>query len=204
MRVLIIDYGMGNLSSVSRALEECGVREVIISHEEKEFDICTHAILPGVGAFPDAMDNLYKSGLVNRIKELALVEKIPLLGICLGMQLLATEGLENIKTDGLNLIPGKITPLIPQKYERIPHVGWNEIHQTKTHPIFNNIPDESDFYFVHSFQYQTDDEQYQLAYTPYCNKFTSIVAKDNVVGAQFHPEKSSVLGFQFLKNFLEL
>src|SRR4051794_33087562 len=123
MKVLIIDYGMGNVGSVKRAIEECGMSNVIISNLHSDFDDCTHAILPGVGAFPDAMKNLERFGLVNKIKTIALEDKIPFLGICLGMQLLATIGTEVEEYPGLNLIPGKVVLLSSTTNERIPHVG---------------------------------------------------------------------------------
>lgn len=202
MRVLVIDYGMGNLGSVKRAVEECGVSDVTISNRDEDFELCTHVILPGVGAFPDAMSNLHKTNLVNRIRKLAVEEKIPFLGICLGMQLLASSSVEKRFTEGLGLIPGEVVLLNPTGGERIPHVGWNEIYQTAQHPIFMNIPDKSDFYFVHSFHFKSAGHMYEIAKTPYCGSFTSVIAKDNIIGTQFHPEKSSTLGFQLLKNFL--
>jgi glutamine amidotransferase len=202
--VLIIDYGMGNLGSVKRALEECGAAEVVISHNESDFDICTHAILPGVGAFSDAMQNIKNAHLNQRIRRLALEEKIPFLGVCLGMQLLATTGNEYGVTQGLNIIPADVNPLQPLNGERIPHVGWNEIHIASGHPVFEGIPDKSDFYFVHSFHVSVKDSQYALATTPYCGSFASVIGNENVIGVQFHPEKSSFAGFRLLKNFLLL
>lgn len=205
MKVLIIDYGMGNLGSVKRALEECGVDNVIISHEHADFDDCTHAILPGVGAFPDAMKNLESFGLVEKIKSLALDEKIPFLGICLGMQLLASFGTEITEQPGLNLIPGEVVLLSSPTGERIPHVGWNEIHfENKANKILEGIPDKADFYFVHSYHFIPQQKEHALTNTPYCGNFVSAIRSSNIVGTQFHPEKSSTMGFQLLKNFLNL
>lgn len=202
--ILVIDYGMGNLGSVKRALEECGATEVIISHYESDFDRCTHAVLPGVGSFRDAMKNLHAQNLVSRIRKLTMEEKVPFLGICLGMQLLATRGEEHGLTEGLDLIPGTVRMLNPLMDERIPHVGWNEIHIVQNTPIIENIPDNSDFYFVHSFHFEVDKQENITATTPYCGAFTSVVANQNIMGTQFHPEKSSFAGFQVLKNFLAL
>lgn len=203
MAVLVIDYGMGNLGSVKRALEECGANEVVISSESSDFDTCTHAILPGVGSFADAVLNLKKSNLTDRIKKLALEEKVPLLGICLGMQLLASDGKEHGNSEGLNLIPGTVIPLMPISNERVPHVGWNEIQHHSSHQLLDSIPNNSDFYFVHSYHFQAIHPDHIIAHTPYCGNFTSMVAYNNIMGVQFHPEKSSKAGFQLLRNFLK-
>lgn len=205
MKVLIIDYGMGNVGSVKRAIEECGVDNVIISHQHSDFDDCTHAILPGVGAFPDAMKNLENFNLVDKIRSLALEDNIPFLGICLGMQLLASFGTEVTEQAGLNLIPGKVVLLSSPTNERIPHVGWNEIFlENKVDQILEGIPDKADFYFVHSYHFIPQQKEHILSITPYCGSFVSTVRSSNIVGTQFHPEKSSIMGFQLLKNFLNL
>jgi glutamine amidotransferase len=202
--IVIIDYGMGNLGSVKRAFEECGATDVVISHYESDLDQCTHAVLPGVGSFKDAMKNLHEAGLVTRIKKLAAEDKVPFLGICLGMQLLASEGEEHGITEGLDLIPGKVKLLESKTKERIPHVGWNEIHKSADHPVLDSIKDKTDFYFVHSYHFDVTNEADVVSRTPYCGQFTSIVARDNIYGTQFHPEKSSLAGFQLIKNFLAL
>jgi imidazole glycerol-phosphate synthase subunit HisH len=203
MKVLIIDYGMGNVGSVKRAIEECDVDNVVISHQHSDFDDCTHAILPGVGAFPDAMKNLESFGLVKKIKSLALDDKVPFLGICLGMQLLATKGTEVSEQEGLDLIPGRVELLSSSTKERIPHVGWNEIHyQNPSDSFLQGVPDKADFYFVHSFHFVPQLNEHVLAKTPYGGNFVSIVRSSNIIGTQFHPEKSSTMGFQLLKNFL--
>lgn len=200
--VLVIDYGMGNTGSVKRALEECGATEVVISHYEEDFDRCSHAILPGVGSFADAMRNLQEASLVRRIRKLALEDKVPFLGICLGMQLLADSSEEHGQSVGLGLIPGEVKLFQPTNGERVPHMGWNEINIINGHPILENVEDKSDFYFVHSYHYNAAQPDTVIATTPYCGTFTSVVAKNNVMGTQFHPEKSSFAGFQIIKNFL--
>lgn len=203
--VLIIDYGMGNTGSVKRALEECGASEVVISNYEEDFDRCTRAILPGVGSFADAMKNLQEAGLVKRIQKLALEDKIPFLGICLGMQLLASVSDENGPSEGLNLIPGEVKLLRPLNRERIPHVGWNELEfENRPNPVLKGIKNRSDFYFVHSYHFIPKNTDHILTTTPYCGKFASMVGTGNIIGAQFHPEKSSTTGFQLLRNFLNM
>lgn len=205
MKVLIIDYGMGNVGSVKRAIEECGVSNVIVSRNHSEFDDCTHVILPGVGAFPEAMANLEQLGLDKKIKELCSDSNVPLLGICLGMQLLATMGTEIEKKNGLNLIAGEVTMLSGSSTERIPHVGWNELHYARPKDsMLLDIPDQGDFYFVHSYHFTPVNKDCILTVTPYCGQFVSMVRLKNIIGVQFHPEKSSTLGIKMLKNFLSI
>jgi imidazole glycerol-phosphate synthase subunit HisH len=202
--VAIVDYGMGNIDSIARVIEECG-GSALISHNPVDFETATHIILPGVGSFSTAMESLSKLNLVHVLKTQVMKYKIPFLGICLGMQLLATKGHEGGDHDGLNLIEGEIVLLKTQNIqERIPHVGWNEVFFEKQSPLFNNIETGKDFYFVHSYHYICKDKQDILAYTPYCGKFVSIIGRENIFGTQFHPEKSQRLGFQLIKNFLDI
>ncbi len=201
MRALIVDYEMGNLGSVKRSLEECGA-EVIVSKDPKDLDSASHVVLPGVGAFHDGMANLKQYGWIPTLKK-AAKDRIPILGICLGMQLLAEKGYEGGEMQGLGFIPGEVKRLTPKMPgERIPHVGWNEVHQTKTSPLFEGITSGTDFYFVHSYYFFPVNKNHAIATTPYCGNFTSAVATENIFGIQFHPEKSSKPGFQLLKNFL--
>lgn len=205
MSILVIDYGMGNLASVKRAFEECGA-EVFISDDPKSVSHASKIVLPGVGSFAMAMNNIRASGWFDSIK--TSVEKgMPMLGICLGMQLLADEGEEHGSTKGLGLIAGKIQHFSthPQKPElRIPHVGWNEISGKKDDILLNGIDNGTDFYFVHSYYFNAGNDNHVLARTPYGDDFASIVRKDNVWGTQFHPEKSSLPGFQLIRNFLSV
>ncbi len=199
----IVDYGLCNLDSVYRAVEECSGKPFIVDNP-KDFSDFDHIIIPGVGSFSDAMKNLEKQGLIDLICEEAIVNKTPILGICLGMQLLASLGTEIEEKKGLNLIEGVILRLEPAKTnERIPHIGWNEVNFKNPSELLLGIDSGSDFYFVHSYYFDCHEE-YKIATTPYANNFPSVVGKDNVFGVQFHPEKSQQLGFKILKNFLSI
>ena len=156
METAIIDYGMGNLLSVQRAFEKCGSDAVIIDNPLELRD-AEHIVLPGVGAFPDAMDNLRKNGWIEELNRAVLEKETPILGICLGMQLLADKGYEVRECDGLGYIPGEIVRFTQtQEKERIPHVGWNEILKREDSPLFDGIADGTNYYFVHSyFRWQT-------------------------------------------------
>ncbi|MFH0898462.1 MAG: imidazole glycerol phosphate synthase subunit HisH [bacterium] len=202
--VLVVDYKMNNLGSLRRSLELCG-GNVVISDHPQDLEGANKIILPGIGAFPDAMRNLTHQGWIPALKKEVLENKKPLLGICLGMQLLADVGFEVEKCTGLGLIPGHVKKLVStHSHERIPHVGWNEISIIKKNKLFETIPQGSDFYFVHSYHIFPDDKDVIVCTTPYCTSFVSAVNKDNIFGVQFHPEKSSSLGFTLLKNFLEM
>ena len=205
MQIVIIDYGMSNLGSITNALGECGGENVIVSDDPRKLKVATHIILPGVGSFKDGIDNLVKSGFKDAIRDAVCQDNIPILGICLGMQLLADKGFEGGEVEGLGLIPGIVDRLKPaSKSQRIPHVGWNEVSITKSSSLFAGIPTGTDFYFVHSYHFIVKNEANVLATTPYCGSFTSAVGKNNIYGTQFHPEKSQRPGFQLLKNFINL
>lgn len=202
--IAIIDYGMCNLDSVSRAVEECGGLPVV-TDQKREIELASHIILPGVGAFPEAMHNIKQRSLDQILREQVLERHIPLLGICLGMQLLASKGLEFTETNGLDLVPGTVDRFDPSNEEiRIPHVGWNEVYPTRPSNLFDGIPPGKDFYFVHSYHFCPSDNADVLATTPYGTGFVSAVQRELVFGIQFHPEKSQRLGFALLKNFLAL
>lgn len=203
MHVVIVDYGMGNLGSISRAVSECGADTVTISGDHDEIDACDKLILPGVGAFGDGMKNLDESGLTEVIRDQVNSQKKPLLGICLGMQLLATWGNEGGEIRGLDIVPGVVQRLVPATTdERIPHIGWNEVHTLGDGPLFYGIEQDSDFYFVHSFHFIPKENKDCIGVTPYCGSFVAAVHHGSAWGVQFHPEKSSILGFAVLKNFI--
>jgi glutamine amidotransferase len=202
--VAVVDYGMCNLDSVRRAVEECG-GTVVVTDQARDLKTANRIILPGVGAFPEAMRNIKALSLDRVLYEQAIEENIPLLGICLGMQLLASKGWEGKETDGLGLIPGDVRRLEPFGTDtRIPHVGWNEVHPTQESPLFRNISSGKDFYFVHSYHFCPENDVHILAHTPYAGRFVSAVQSGSVFGVQFHPEKSQKTGFQLLKNFLAI
>ena len=201
--ILIVDYGAGNLDSIVRAVEECGAR-ARVSALPCDVARAPRLILPGVGAFGDAMRNLHAADLVTPLRERALEAKIPFLGVCLGMQLLASRGEENGLNDGLDIIAGAVVRLQPQNGERIPHVGWNEVRFGPDCPLGHGLEENKDFYFVHSYHFQTENSKDVAAQTPYSGEFASVVGRENVWGTQFHPEKSQKNGFALLKNFLAL
>ena len=202
--VAIVDSGLCNLDSITRAVQECGGRPVVVS-DGRALARPTRIILPGVGAFPDAMRQLKERSLVEPLVELVRERDVPLLGICLGMQLLASKGHEVCETDGLGLIDGEVTRLEPRSSnDRVPHVGWNVVSRVRDCPLFNGIVDGCDFYFVHSYHLRPRDAAASVGCTPYAGGFTSAVQSGLVFGVQFHPEKSQKAGFRLLKNFLQL
>ncbi|ABB14525.1 imidazole glycerol phosphate synthase subunit HisH [Carboxydothermus hydrogenoformans] len=196
---VVVDYEMGNLLSVTKALEELGYKPSVTSDPRKilEEDL---VVLPGVGAFRDAVRNLKEKGLFLALKERASLNR-PILGICLGMQLFFTKSYEDGEYEGLDLIPGEVVRF--QKAPKIPHMGWNNLVPVDTtHELFKNLPDYY-VYFVHSYYAQTDS-RYVLAYTEYGEKFPAAVRRGSIIGFQFHPEKSGPVGRQILKNLREM
>ncbi|MEA2460100.1 MAG: imidazole glycerol-phosphate synthase subunit HisH [Actinomycetota bacterium] len=203
-KVAIVDHGMCNLDSIARAIEKCG-GEAHITDRPKDLEVANRIVLPGVGAFPDAMENLETAGLAEAIKEQVIEQRIPLLAVCLGMQLLMESSEEVRETKGLGLVQGTVKRLEPNgSQDRIPHMGWNELRLQKEEPLFAGVPEGADFYFVHSFVVTGVPDEEVVATTPYCGGFVSALAKDNIRGVQFHPEKSQRVGFKLLSNFLSI
>jgi glutamine amidotransferase len=211
-QVVVIDYGVGNLLSVQHSLEYCGA-EVILTADHEKILTAKRAILPGVGAFANAMQSLKDLNLIETIQELAQ-RKIPLLGICLGMQLLFDESDEFGITVGLGLIPGRVIPVpnkdVFNKIQKIPHIGWtslthsNNLDCWKNTILQDNFEDES-VYFVHSFMALPNDPSHRIADCFYGgHKIASVVRRDQITGCQFHPEKSGEAGLKVLRKFISL
>jgi glutamine amidotransferase len=200
--VAVVNYGVGNLDSVARAVEECGGNPIITS-SSRDLASVNYIILPGVGSFAAGMHNIRKRELDKELAEQVIGNRIPFLGICLGMQLLATNGWEVEETPGLGWIEGEVVQFESSDPQiRIPHVGWNEVDFINSSSLFEELPSRKDFYFVHSYHFVCRNKENELAKTPYCGGFTSVVGKENIFGVQFHPEKSQKVGFQILRNFL--
>ena len=203
-RVAIVDSGVCNLDSVRRAVELCNAEPVLVTDGTGLAGV-DRIILPGVGAFAEAMRNLTETELDRALDEEVLQRGIPFLGICLGMQLLATQGRENGPTKGLGWIEGEVRRLVPGCNDsRVPHMGWNEVRHDGSPTLFEGIPSGTDFYFVHSYHLQCEHHEDVAARTPYCGEFTSSVQHDLIFGVQFHPEKSQRHGLRLLRNFLSL
>ena len=199
----IIDYGMGNLASVQNALNHLEVENKIIS-DPTALKKCEKLILPGGGAFRDSMQNIHDSGMYETICQLVKEEKKPLLGICLGMQVLFEAGQEDGYTPGFGFLKGQVIPMTNPSI-RIPHIGWNQLEKAQDHPVFNNTSDRPFVYFVHSYYASDMDSQDLLGYCHYGPyQIPGLVYHENVLGAQFHPEKSAVTGNKLLKNYLEM
>ena len=201
--IAIVDYGVGNLFSLNSSLQMIGA-ESVVTADEAVLRSADKILLPGVGAFEDAAGKLRESGLADLLKELAAEGK-PLLGICLGMQMLFEKSFEYGEHEGLGLIPGNVRPIrdvIPAEY-KIPHIGWNGLHFRKENPLFKYLKEGDCVYFVHSF-YASDCEDSIVATSEYGAELTAAVAKGNVYGCQFHPEKSGNVGLAILKAFNEL
>ena len=202
MKVAIINYGMGNLNSVRRSFEEIGADVVIANHPSCLYEV-DRIVLPGVGAFAEGMAHLNQGGWVTALNDVVNIHKKPLLGICLGMQMLASKGYEGAATEGLDFIAGEVRRIdLIGCDERIPHIGWNEVRYKSESVMFNSIPNASDFYFVHSYAFVPTNSSNLIATVDYGCELTAIVSSNHVFGCQFHPEKSSKAGRQMLKNFM--
>jgi glutamine amidotransferase len=198
----IVDIGIANLGSIDRTL--CEIAEhVTIVREAGDLVAVDRLVLPGVGAFPVAMERLAAAGLVDSIRHFALVDEKPVLGICLGMQLLASTGEEHGLTAGLDLIGGKVRMFRRSNESRVPHVGWNSLSLLGRSELFDGVPEGVDVYFIHSYVLDLEDRGNLVATSTNGETFTAAVQSGSVMGVQFHPEKSSHIGRHILRNFCE-
>lgn len=200
MKIGIINYGMGNLTSVNNAIVAAGGNAAILSSPAETLG-CSHLILPGVGAFGDAMRILNKDGWCEEMHRHVIVEKKPFLGICLGMQLLVEKGTEHGEFEGLGWVPGKVTKLSGNNV-RVPHVGWNDIELVQTAGLFNAVENGQDYYFVHSYVVRPTDESCVTGWCHHGERFAASLQVGNIFGTQFHPEKSQKCGLKLLENFI--
>ena len=204
MNIALIDYGSGNLQSAYKALELAGnykKNNIIVTSKSKDLQKVDKIVLPGVGAFADCMQGLKNlPGMIETLHENVLQKKKPFLGICVGMQLLATEGKEKGNHKGLNWIEGKVIKIKKKRNLKIPHMGWNTVKTISKHPILKKKKFET--YFVHSYNFICKNKKNILATCNYQQIITAIIGKENIIGTQFHPEKSQKIGLEILKNFI--
>ena len=203
-KLVIIDLEMGNLNSVKKVMERIN-QNVLVSCQAKDIKNADKIILPGIGHFQKAMENIEKLQLSEPLNEAVMIKKKPILGICLGMQLMAKSSTEG-KSKGLGWMNGEVVKFNvsnPVK-NKVPHMGWNQINQTRKSLLMKNIPDLSEFYFVHSYHWETNIKEDIINETEYDYIFPSAIERENIFGVQYHPEKSHDAGEQLLKNFIDL
>jgi imidazole glycerol-phosphate synthase subunit HisH len=201
--VAVVDYGMGNLRSVAKALEHVAPKaRVIISSQAAEIDAADKVVFPGQGAMPDCMRYLNESGLRDAVLRAAANK--PLFGVCVGEQMLFDHSEEG-NTPGLGVLPGEVVRFSPalRGHLKVPHMGWNRVQQAQPHPLWQGVPDNAYFYFVHSFFASPAQQNLSCALTHYGSAFTCAVARDNIFATQFHPEKSARYGLQLYANFIQ-
>jgi len=203
-KVLILDYKMGNINSIKRKLNQLGATP-IISSKAQDIKAADKIILPGVGHFAKAMNNLKELGLIETLNEKVINKQTPILGICLGMQIMAAQSEEG-HANGLGWVDAKVKRFQINdtlKY-KVPHIGWNQVKVLKKSQLMKDCPNESEFYFVHAYYVKTNNVVDNLAETEYENKFICAIEKDNIFGVQFHPEKSHKIGEKIIENFINI
>ncbi len=206
--IALIDYGSGNLHSAARALRAAAnqarkTREIRITADPAAIAYADRIVLPGVGHFADCAANLRAAdGLIEALTEAVHQRGVPFLGICVGQQLLATRGLEDGETPGLDWIPGDVDAITPGPGYRVPHMGWNNLHIARPHPVLADLGDDPHVYFTHSYAYRNPAEPDIAATTDYGETLVAAVARDNIFATQFHPEKSQTTGLKLLANFI--
>ncbi len=209
MKTVIVDYNSGNLASAAKSFErmaaELDAGEIVVSSDPLVVASADRVVLPGVGAFKDCRDGLRGyAGLFDAIQQRVILEGAPFLGICVGMQLLASIGREHgHDTQGFDWISGEVVKFAPDNPDlKIPHMGWNNLMIDQSHPVLKGINNGDHAYFVHSYHLETNDPAHVIAHTDYGGKLTAVVARDNIIGTQFHPEKSQATGLRLIGNFL--
>jgi glutamine amidotransferase len=198
--ITIVNIGISNLKSITRGFLTQGF-EVQVTADPEVVSRARSLVLPGVGAFPKAMERLHSAGLTDAVRGFAATGR-PLLGVCLGMQLLLSDSSEHVHTRGLDLIPGHV-----ERFPRdrpVPHMGWNELISNRPSPLLDGVPGRADFYFVHSYVARPEQEEWVVGYSDHHGKFAAALQRDNVFGTQFHPEKSQDHGLRILRNFADL
>ena len=207
--VAVIDYGMGNLHSVASALEHVGASEVVVTHDADVIRQADRVVFPGVGGIRDCMSEIRRLKCDELLAQALTQQQVPVLAICVGLQALMSRSEENDGVDCLDTIPGEVryfgNPLTDAEGKRlkVPHMGWNEVHQTMNHPLWAGIPDMTRFYFVHSYYAHAWDRSMLAGSVQYGVSADAALARDNLFAVQFHPEKSATAGLRLLKNFLE-
>ena len=208
MLTVLVDYDSGNLHSAAKAFQrmadDTDAGEILISSNPKDIARADRIVLPGDGAFPACRRALHTyDGLFDAIEDAVTTRARPFLGICVGMQMMATVGREYHDTPGFNWIPGEVTRITPSDPTlKVPHMGWNDLHLTATHPVLKGIETGDHAYFVHSYQFRVTDPAHRLAHVDYSGDVTAIIGRDTMVGTQFHPEKSQKAGLRLIANFL--
>ncbi|MFD2204859.1 imidazole glycerol phosphate synthase subunit HisH [Kiloniella antarctica] len=210
MTLVIIDYGSGNLRSAAKAYEraarESGLNTpVLVTSDPEAVLTADHIVLPGVGAFADCWRGLNATtGMIEALHEQVIQKGKPFMGVCVGMQLMASVGREYKDCEGLGWIPGEVIKMDPEDQNlKIPHMGWNELKVLKKHPVLDGLEDGTHIYFVHSYHYVAENKEHVLAEVNYGHEITAVVSKDNMIGTQFHPEKSQEAGLKLFANFLK-
>ena len=207
--VAVIDYGMGNLHSVASALEHVGADEVLVTHDAQLIRKADRVVFPGVGAIRDCMAESRRLGCDKLLADALTAQHKPVLAICVGMQALLTHSEENGGVDCLDIIPGEVrffgSPLVDAEGQRlkVPHMGWNQVRQVGTHPLWQGIADNTRFYFVHSYYVDASQRELLAGSVQYGVSADAALARDNLFAVQFHPEKSHTAGLQLLRNFVE-
>lgn len=203
--ITILDYGLGNLAAIANIYKPHNV-PVKFAQKPEDLEVVERIIIPGVGSFDTAMQLLNDSGMRPLLEQKVLTERIPVLGICVGMQVLANSSEEGVRS-GLGWIPGRVKKFRPRDGQSkivLPHMGWNDVRPRSAHPLFHQLESNAKFYFLHSFFFDCEHSQNTLAITDYGGEFSSGVFRDNIFGMQFHPEKSHHFGTRFLLNFAEI